>query len=79
MRQSLNAHKKECPKERVACVHAPLGCSHVAPRNEIVLHEQDSALHFSAVRSKAFAEQQQFYQQQLSEMKQMFEQKLHIY
>ena len=79
VRQSLNAHKKECSKEPVACVHAPLGCSHVAPRNEIVLHEQDIALHFSAVRSKAFAEQQQFYQQQISEMKQMFEQKLHIF
>ena len=65
--------------EPVACVHAPLGCSHVAPRSVIVLHEQDIAQHFSAVCSKAFAEQQQFYQQQTIEMKQMLEQKLHIF
>ena len=65
--------------EPVACVHAPLGCSHVAPRSVIVVHEQDIALHFLTVRSKTFAEQQQFYQQQTIEMKQMFEQKLHIF
>ena len=76
VRHCLNAHRKDCPREPVACIHAPLGCSHVAPRSEIVLHEQDIALHFSAIRSKAFAEQQKFYQQQISEMKQMFEQKL---
>eukprot|EP00731_Ephydatia_muelleri_P020702 Em0013g429a len=78
VRQSLDAHRKDCLKEPIACVHAPLGCSHVAPRSEILLHEQDVALHFSIASSKAFAEQQQLYQQQISELKQMFEQKLHI-
>ena len=75
-RQSLDAHRKDCPKEPVPCVHAPLGCSHVAPRGEIVRHEQDVEVHYSVIRSKAFAEQQQFYQQQVSEMKHLLEQKL---
>ena len=76
IRQSLEAHKKDCPNEPVPCVHAPLGCSHVAPRCEIVQHEQNVEVHFSALRSKAFAEQQQAYQQQIGEMKEMFVKKL---
>ena len=76
MRQNLEAHKNECPNEPVPCVHAPLGCSHVAPRSEIIGHEQDIAIHFSSLRSKVFAEQQQAYQQKMDEMTQVFEQKL---
>ena len=75
-RQTLDAHRRECPNEPVPCVHAPLGCSHVGPRYEIVQHEQNSEVHFSALRSKAIAEQQQVYQQQLDKMRQMFEKKL---
>ena len=76
IRQSLEKHKNECPNEPVPCVHAPLGCSHVAPRSEIIGHEQDIAIHFSSLRSTVFAEQQEAYQQKIDEMKQVFEQKL---
>eukprot|EP00731_Ephydatia_muelleri_P028847 Em0020g491a len=76
IRQSLEKHKNECPNEPVPCVHAPLGCSHVAPRSEIIGHEQDIAIHFSSLRSKVFAEQQEAYQQKMDEMKHVFEQKL---
>ena len=73
IRRGLNAHKSDCPNEPVPCVHAHLGCSHVAPRCEIVQHEQDVAVQFSALRSKVFAEQQQAYQQQVAEMKGIFQ------
>eukprot|EP00731_Ephydatia_muelleri_P028848 Em0020g492a len=76
IRPSLEKHKNECPNEPVPCVHAPLGCSHVAPRSEIIGHEQDIAIHFSSLRSKVFAEQQEAYQQKMDEMKQVFQQKL---
>ena len=72
-RQTLDAHRRDCPNEPVPCVHAPLGCSHVAPRCEIVQHEQNSEVHLSVLRSKAFAEQQQIYQQQMGEMRIMLE------
>ena len=71
IRRGLDAHKSNCPNEPVPCVHAPLGCSHVAPRCEIIQHEQDVAVHFSALRSKVFAEQQQAYQQQVAEVTEM--------
>ena len=58
IRQSVEAHKKDCPNEPVPCVHAPLGCSHVAPRGEIGRHEQDIGIHFVAL-SKAFVQQQE--------------------
>ena len=77
IRRGLDAHKRDCPNEPVPCVHAPLGCSHVAPRCEIIQHEQDVAVHFSALRSKVFAEQQQAYQQQVAVMECFFVQKLH--
>ena len=76
MRQNLEAHKNECPNEPVPCVHAPLGCSHVAPRSEIIGHEQDISIHFSSLRSKVFAEQKQAYQQKMDEMTRVFQQKL---
>ena len=64
-RQSLGAHQTDCPNEPVPCVHAHLGCSYVAPRDQIGQHEQDIGLHFVALSkafmalSKAFVEQQQ--------------------
>ena len=61
-RGSLGAHRGDCPKENVACVHAPLGCSHVAPRDQIAQHEQDIRVHFMAL-SKAFVQLQQSHQQ----------------
>ena len=57
-RQGLDAHKRDCPNEPVPCVHAPLGCSHVAPRGQIGQHEQDIGIHFVAL-SKAFVQLQQ--------------------
>ncbi|KAL5508961.1 hypothetical protein EMCRGX_G004233 [Ephydatia muelleri] len=57
-RQCLDAHKTDCPNEPVLCVHAPLGCSHVAPRGQIGEHEQDIGVHFVAL-SKAFVQLQQ--------------------
>ena len=67
IRQSLKAHKKDCPNEPVPCVHAPLGCSHVAPRGEIGRHEQDIGIHFVAL-SKAFVQQQLSRGQQIDQM-----------
>ena len=67
IRQSLEAHKKDCPNEPVPCVHAPLGCSHVAPRGEIGRHEQDIGIHFVAL-SKAFVQQQLSRGQQIDQM-----------
>eukprot|EP00731_Ephydatia_muelleri_P028677 Em0020g321a len=57
-RQCLDAHKRDCPNEPVPCIHAPLGCSHVAPRCQIGQHEQDIGIHFVAL-SKAFVQLQQ--------------------
>ena len=48
----------DCPKQPVPCIHAPLGCSHVAPRDQMAQHEQDIGVHFLAL-SKAFVLQQQ--------------------
>ena len=71
IRRGLDAHKSDCPNEPVPCVHAHLGCSHVAPRCEIIQHEQDVAVHFSAL-SKLYVEQQR----QIHQMEQVFEEVL---
>ena len=71
IRQSLEAHKKNCPNELVPCAHAPLGCPHVAPRCKIVRHEQDFEVHFAAL-SKLYVEQRQ----QIHQMQQLFEEVL---
>ena len=79
-RQSLDAHKRDCPNEPVPCVHAPLGCSHVAPRDQIAEHEQDNGVHFVAL-SKAFVQLQQSHEQQQQshhQLHQMFEEKLQV-
>ena len=68
IRQRLEAHKRECPNELVPCIHAPLGCSHVAPRGQIVRHERDFELHFRSL-SKLYVEQEQ----QIRQMKLAFE------
>ena len=57
-RQSLPTHKMDCTKEPVPCIHAPLGCSHVAPRDQMAQHVRDIELHFLTL-SKAFVKQQQ--------------------
>ena len=57
-RQSLDTHKRDCPKEPVPCIYAPLGCSHVAPRDQMAQHERDIGVHF-LVLSKAFIQLQQ--------------------
>ena len=57
-RQCLDVHKKDCPNEPVLCIHAPLGCSHVAPRGQIGQHEQDIGIHFVAL-SKVFVQMQE--------------------
>ena len=64
-----------CPRKPVSCIHAPLGCSHVAPRDQITQHEQDIGSHFMAL-SKAFVQLQQSHEQQILQMQQMFEEKL---
>ncbi|KAL5473666.1 hypothetical protein EMCRGX_G028176 [Ephydatia muelleri] len=69
IRLSLEKHKIECPNEPVPCVHAPLGCSHVAPRSEIIGHEQDIAIHFHLCSTKVFAEQQEASLKKMNEMK----------
>ena len=76
-RQSFDAHKRDCPNEPVPCVHAPLGCSHVAPRGYISEHEQDIGVHFVAL-SKAFVQLQQSHEQQIHQLHQMFEEKLQV-
>ena len=84
-RQSLDTHKRDCPKEPVPCIHAPLGCSHVAPRDQMAQHERDIGVHF-LVLSKAFVQLQQSYEklqqshvQQITLMQQMFEKKLQVH
>ena len=74
-RQSIDAHMRGCPRKPVSCIHAPLGCSHVAPRDQITQHEQDIGSHFMAL-SKAFVQLQQSHEQQILQMQQMFEEKL---
>ena len=76
-RKSLDAHRSDCPNEPVSCVHAPLGCSHVAPRGQIGQHERDVGLHFVAL-SKTFVQLQQSHEllqrshkQQIHQMQQM--------
>eukprot|EP00731_Ephydatia_muelleri_P029187 Em0020g831a len=66
-RRSLDAHRSDCPNEPVPCVHAPLGCSHVAPRGQIGQHERDIGIHFVTL-SKAFVQLQQSHEQRINQM-----------
>eukprot|EP00731_Ephydatia_muelleri_P028689 Em0020g333a len=76
-RQCLDAHKRDCPNEPVPCVHAPLGCSHVAPRGQIDQHEQDIGIHFVAL-SKAFVQLQHAHLQLIDQTQEAFKQNLQI-
>ena len=77
IRKSLEAHKVDCPRELVPCVHTPLGCSHVAPRCEIGQHEQDVGIHFISL-SKAFVQLQLSHGQQINQMQETFKEKLQM-